>query len=172
MKHLMIDLETLGTGMQAPIIEIGAVYFDENAVGAEFGIVVDFESCLKLGGRPDGDTIRWWMQQSDSARINVTKPGTHIKTAMMEFLKFVMDQGKPDRVWSNGANFDCPLVDMWLRRLDLSAPWEFWRVRDTRTLFETMGYRPPKRQTAHQAVEDARVQAMDCIAAWKTRGAA
>lgn len=42
MNHLMIDLETMGSGPYAPIISIGAVFFDPNtgAIGDDFQVNV------------------------------------------------------------------------------------------------------------------------------------
>ena len=43
MQHLMIDLETLGTDPTAPIVAIGAVFFNPKTgeLGAEFIATID-----------------------------------------------------------------------------------------------------------------------------------
>lgn len=163
----MIDLETLGTSMTAPILEIGAVRFDKREVLSEFNVHVDPDSCFMMGARADGDTIKWWLQQSEAARKNAVQPGEPISAALNKFLSWVGANDQPESVWSHGANFDIPLIDQWLRRCRLAAPWKFWTARDTRTLYEFVGFRPQTKVVAHEAVADARQQALDVIEAWK-----
>lgn len=57
MKHLMIDLETMGTKPSAPIVAIGAVFFEPQTgeLGAEFYTAVNLSSDMDLGAAPDGD---------------------------------------------------------------------------------------------------------------------
>ncbi|MBN6656076.1 exonuclease, partial [Escherichia coli] len=57
--HLMIDLETMGKNPDAPIISIGAIFFDPQTgdMGPEFSKTIDLETA---GGVIDRDTIKWW----------------------------------------------------------------------------------------------------------------
>ncbi|WP_074460701.1 exonuclease, partial [Escherichia coli] len=65
--HLMIDLETMGKNPDAPIISIGAIFFDPQTgdMGPEFSKTVDLETA---GGVIDRDTIKWWLKQSREAQ--------------------------------------------------------------------------------------------------------
>ncbi|HBA8308607.1 TPA: exonuclease, partial [Escherichia coli] len=58
--HLMIDLETMGKNPDAPIISIGAIFFDPQTgdMGPEFSKTIDLETA---GGVIDRDTIKWWL---------------------------------------------------------------------------------------------------------------
>lgn len=69
MNHLMIDLETMGNKPTAPIVAIGAVFFDPTSseLGAEFYVAVNLASAMEQGAKPDGDTILWWLKQSAEA---------------------------------------------------------------------------------------------------------
>ncbi|EOO6733933.1 RecE family exodeoxyribonuclease, partial [Escherichia coli] len=60
--HLMIDLETMGKNPDAPIISIGAIFFDPQTgdMGPEFSKTIDLETA---GGVIDRDTIKWWLKQ-------------------------------------------------------------------------------------------------------------
>ncbi|HBC7644947.1 TPA: RecE family exodeoxyribonuclease, partial [Escherichia coli] len=64
--HLMIDLETMGKNPDAPIISIGAIFFDPQTgdMGPEFSKTIDLETA---GGVIDRDTIKWWLKQSREA---------------------------------------------------------------------------------------------------------
>ncbi|WP_193799271.1 exonuclease, partial [Escherichia coli] len=59
--HLMIDLETMGKNPDAPIISIGAIFFDPQTgdMGPEFSKTIDLETA---GGVIDRDTIKWWLK--------------------------------------------------------------------------------------------------------------
>ena len=50
-NHLMIDLETLGTAANAPVIAIGAVFFDPNTgtLGDTFDAAIDVEDAMHYG---------------------------------------------------------------------------------------------------------------------------
>ncbi|HHW0204758.1 TPA: RecE family exodeoxyribonuclease, partial [Escherichia coli] len=64
--HLMIVLETMGKNPDAPIISIGAIFFDPQTgdMGPEFSKTIDLETA---GGVIDRDTIKWWLKQSREA---------------------------------------------------------------------------------------------------------
>ncbi|EIN8137959.1 3'-5' exoribonuclease, partial [Escherichia coli] len=65
--HLMIDLETMGKNPDAPIISIGAIFFDPQTgdMGPEFSKTIDLETA---GGVIDRDTMKWWLKQSREAQ--------------------------------------------------------------------------------------------------------
>ncbi|EPT3050244.1 3'-5' exoribonuclease domain-containing protein, partial [Escherichia coli] len=58
--HLMIDLETMGKNPDAPIISIGAIFFDPQTgdMGPEFSKTIDLNTA---GGVIDRDVIKWWL---------------------------------------------------------------------------------------------------------------
>lgn len=51
MKHIMLDIETMGNQSYSSILSIGAVKFDLNTgeTGDEFYTTIDLKSCLDLG---------------------------------------------------------------------------------------------------------------------------
>jgi hypothetical protein len=72
MKHVMIDLETLGTLPGSAIMILGAIFFDETGLGDEFYMVARQYSCVKVGLAIDAETASWWETESPEARKNVT----------------------------------------------------------------------------------------------------
>ena len=69
MQHVMVDLETMGTGSYAAIVSIGAVKFypDEPfdpATAESFYAVISLASAMKAGLRVDADTVMWWPRSS------------------------------------------------------------------------------------------------------------
>jgi exodeoxyribonuclease VIII len=122
-------------------------------------IRIDIEEQEKLGREIDPDTLEWWGKQdpeimleafSDEDRISLTE-------AMDQFHKFAWGC---DKVWSHGAVFDIIIIEDLLRQMERNAPWKFWDCRDTRTLFD-IGHDPDMPQAAkHNALEDAKRQAI------------
>lgn len=176
MDHLMIDLETLGTRVNAPVLAVGAVFFkpETGELGGKFYGGVDIADAVKYG-RADGDTIRWWLQQDDAARAGVIKGKHPLKFVFERFRDFCLKV--PDvKVWGNGASFDIAILDYaYPVVLGENSPWKFHNVRDCRTIRELAGSRIKIGKvagTAHNALDDAVHQAKWVSEAWQAlRGA-
>ena len=171
--NLMIDLETLGTAPNAPVIAIGAVFFDPATgnLGDTFDAAIDLADAVRYG-RADGNTIKWWMGQSESARQNVTR-GRHTAAQAWEaFHKFCLKHGTAVKPWGNGSSFDISICDYAFGRvLDKTSPWKFWNVRDCRTIKELadgiVTFNEKLEGTAHTALDDAMHQAKWVSAYWQ-----
>lgn len=101
MNHLMIDLETMGNKPNAPIVSIGAVFFEPSTaeLGADFYRVVSLKSAVRGGAVPDGDTILWWMQQSEEARAAICdKDAITISAALIKLNTFIRDNADSGKV--------------------------------------------------------------------------
>ncbi len=160
MKHVMVDLETLGNGSNACIIAIGAVEFDETsaALGREYYAVVDPQTSVESGGQIDAGTVMWWMQQDAAARSAFKTGGMHINAALQEFAAW-FPQGAT--FWGNGATFDNVILANAYKRVGMKAPWSFSNDRCYRTLKNLRPDVPLTRTgTHHNALEDAKSQAL------------
>ena len=167
MINVMVDLETMGTSATAPIISIGAVFFDEDGLGKEFYAAVSLEDSVKRGGVIDPSTVIWWMQQEESLLgqfVAEQKLGGAVKlpTALERFTEFVTSEcsDRELRVWGNGASFDNVILRNAFEVCGLIEPWRFWNDRCFRTiksLFGNVPYKQPK--VAHNALSDAVAQA-------------
>lgn len=173
MNHMMIDLETFGTGNNAAIVQIGAVVFDmftPSVIQRQWTIPLQWS--ILAGGEVDASTVEWWRKQSDLARASirdVNRGGDHTLISVLTELSNVYDENTCERVWSHGLIFDVPILDGYYRRLALAVPWKYRDTRDTRTLFDlaqNIGWVKPLRSTAHTAVADAMAQADDVRSAW------
>lgn len=163
MKHIMLDLETMGSGPDAAIIAIGAVEFDldKQKLGKEFYVTVDLTSSVEHGGVIDPGTVLWWMKQSDEARRMFQLTNKHIVTALTDFVDFISACApkKDITVWGNGAAFDNVILSSAFRRIGAPAPWEFWNDRCYRTVKALRPDIKMKREgTHHNALDDARDQ--------------
>ena len=84
MRHVMLDLETLGKLPGCAILSIGAVYFEleTGRLGDEFYLNVDPASCTRAGLTIDGETLGWWMQQEAAAWAAVCTEAVSIMDAL------------------------------------------------------------------------------------------
>lgn len=103
--HLMVDLETMGSGPDAPIVSIGAVYFDPSTgnTGAEFYQVVSLESSMTFGMKPDASTIQWWLKQSSEARSAILVDEAMGLRETLELLADFIAENAANGIWCNTA---------------------------------------------------------------------
>jgi len=162
---IMIDLETLATSPDAAILTIGAVKFDpfgddiSEPDCEKFYVKVDLDSCDRIGLITNDATIAWWSNQSKEAQEEAFSPDGRIDIvdAMNQLYKFCWSA---KRVWSHGAGFDIIICEHVYRKIQKAVPWNFWQVRDTRTLFD-IGIDPKRPPVLkHHALEDAWNQAV------------
>lgn len=170
MKHLMLDLETLGTTPDSAILAIGAVIFDplSQEIGEEFYQAVDITSSSQFG-KIDPETLKWWMAQSADAKLVFSdEKACPLELALQRFSQFVMANGGNElRVWGNGSGFDNVILAYAYRACGIAIPWSFRLDRDVRTIVdlgrELFGTSPKTNMTfkgiAHNALDDARFQA-------------
>ncbi|EFN0721016.1 exonuclease [Escherichia coli] len=168
--HLMIDLETMGTNTNAPIVVIGAVFFDPQTgeIGPVFYIVVSLTDAMNTGAVPDGGTIEWWLKQSSEARAAILTDQVKLRDALSRFREFINEYSdeKFVQVWGNGATFDNAILRTSYERLDIPCPWRYHNDRDVRTIVElgkTIDFDArtviPFEGVRHNALDDARHQA-------------
>ncbi|EFD4950825.1 exonuclease [Escherichia coli] len=168
--HLMIDLETMGTNTNAPIVVIGAVFFDPQTgeIGPVFYIVISLTDAMNTGAVPDGGTIEWWLKQSSEARAAILTDQVKLKDALSQFRDFINEYSdeKFVQVWGNGATFDNAILRTSYERLDIPCPWRYHNDRDVRTIVElgkTIDFDArtviPFEGVRHNALDDARHQA-------------
>lgn len=161
----MVDLETLATTPDSVILTIGAFKFDpwgSNVDRSEHNYFyrrVDTETCEELGMVVDPGTLDWWSKQQPEIIEEAFNPEDRVPVAKVidDFHKFSWGC---DAFWSHGSIFDIMILETYFRKLKKNLPWNFWQIRDTRTIFD-LGYDPemPK-NSKHNALEDAYRQAV------------
>lgn len=170
MEHIMIDLETLDTSPSAAIISIGAVKFDpatQTPLGDKFYLPVSIQSNLDEGRTISGDTLRWWMNQDDTARSVFREAGTPLTEALLALNGF-FNHGEY-KVWGNGADFDNAILAHAYTSNGWKAPWKFWNNRCYRTLKGMPGVpKMPAFEGKHNALTDACAQALHLQAFYST----
>lgn len=179
--HLMVDLETMGNKPGAPIVSVGAVFFDPSSgtTGAEHYQVIDLESSMSFGAKPDASTILWWLKQSPEARSAIVVDDTvGLVEALEQLLDFIAENAangsKNVQLWGNGSSFDCSLLEAAFELADTPFPIPHWNYRDVRTVVElgkavglNCRYDIPFEGDPHHALADARHQAKYVSAIWQ-----
>jgi len=184
----MLDLETLGTGNNAAIIQIGAVAFNadgENGslwtsspqmlaeLGQGFSVNVNLADS-RHPGVIDAATVEWWLQQSQEARDSITKAEGRLELgaaleAFVRWLYTLTPKVRALRVWSNGPTFDEIILRSAFTRYGAPLPLSFRGSRCCRTMIELAELHGWNRKEAavlaphdtvkHDALSDAVFQA-------------
>lgn len=184
MNHIMLDLETLGSGSRAAVVAIGAVAFDPAGSSTpadipssnRFYATITPDSAIEAGLEVTGSTIQWWMQQSDAARQQTFGLGAgYLVPTIVTFRNFVLDHGGKDAVvWGNGATFDNVIIRSAFAAAGQTPPWSFRNDRCYRTVCNLL---PKAKQpelirlgTFHNALDDAVTQALHLQKVYKLLG--
>lgn len=167
-RHIVIDVETLSTKRNAAVVDLAAV-------------VVDFN-------RSTTDTFQVYIRQAEQHGITSTDPGTvdwHHKQdpeflqvceangitfvqALAEFIGWLQIQGDGVELhfWSQGKDFDFPILENLFHIAGYNIPWAYSRVHCLRDL---VWLNPAARirsnePTAHKALPDAIFEAQQLAA--------
>ncbi len=173
--HLMIDLETMGKNPDAPIISIGAIFFDPQTgeMGPEFSKTIDLDTA---GGVIDRDVIKWWLKQSREAQSAIMTDEIPLDDALLQLREFITENSGEFfvHVWGNGANFDNTILRRSYERQGIPCPWRYCNDRDVRTIVELgkaidfdARTTIPFEGERHNALDDARYQAKYVSAIWQ-----
>ena len=113
MKHIMLDIETLGTEPGSAILTIGLAHFDPAR-----GVIVDSTEfrCTQASQEAleraiDPATVKWWGQQSQEAQDRLTEPPLYDDVGEMlkdvwSWMNGVCASQWDLAVWAKGPGFD------------------------------------------------------------------
>lgn len=168
--HVMIDLETLGTGDHAAIVQVAAVEFSvtDGLSQREFCNNV-LLPCMNFGNI-EGDTALWWLKQSEDARSAAFNQddAEPLKTVLERLLDW-WPLGVVG-VWANSPNFDTRLLRQAFERCGLNGDrvthFKLERCyRTVRAIGRELGVAQGGASgIMHHALDDARSQAEHCAA--------
>ena len=173
--HGMIDIETLDTRPSCTVLSVGAVKFNA-LTDAEpydelyFKISVDDQD--RLGRTTSDSTIEWWSKQ-DPKIMEEAFDQTGAITVEEALTKITKWSVGLDTLWGHGYGFDITILEDMYRSIGKPIPWNFWQVKDSRTLF-TMCEKDPRKMLGqndlHNALADAYFQARGVQLAYQLLG--
>lgn len=164
MTDVMMDLETLGTVPGQPVLSIGLVYDKEDGKRMKFYSPFNLSEQLKMGMKPDAENLRWWMNQSEGARIVFSQVcayedlGRPNESVLRNIGEFLPEKGT-FRIWGYGANFDDPMMCALYKNIGIETPWRYcdsFCFRTLKRLFPKLDV--PKTGVEHDALADAENQ--------------
>ena len=159
---IMLDLESLGTRPDCAILTLGAVKFDPytpDAFGDSLYLRIDVDEQLALGREVQQDTIDWWGRQAADVRDEALDPAGRVSldTLYKDLNRFCVGA---ENIWCQGPAFDIVILENIYRQMGWPTPWQFWQIRDSRTLFGVHGDPREKGKAGlHNALEDCVSQA-------------
>jgi hypothetical protein len=157
MRHIMLDLETMGTAPGSAIVQIGAVDFSVYKIGDPFSVNVDLTSCVNAGLRIEPRTVMWWMLQNDDARKSLAVDCIPLRDALAKFSEWIGSDTVA--IWGDGAAFDNVLLASAYRVTKMPMPWHYANDRCYRTLKNLFPVERILSDVLHNATADAIAQA-------------
>jgi hypothetical protein len=159
-KHLMVDLETMAVTPRAVVLTLGAVHFNPYGMGYSDKLYLrfDLDDQDKLNREIDPNTLDWWSKQDPKIMEEAFSPDNRVSLAdaMDQFHKFAWGC---DAFWAHGSLFDIAILEDLYRQIQKPVPWQYWQIRDTRTIFD-LGWDPDMPQASkHDALQDSIRQA-------------
>ena len=159
---VMLDIETLATSPDSVILTFGAIKFDpfdsskEMREGLYFRINVDEQ--IELGRNVDQGTVDWWGTQNEEVREEAL--GENDRISLDDFTrqlnKFVVGV---NRIWAQGPVFDIVILENLYRQIGKPCPWQYYLIRDSRTLLKALGDDREPGVMLHNALADCVSQA-------------
>lgn len=168
--HIMLDLETWGTGNNAVIISIGACKFTTDEIIDNFHVAVDPKSCQAHGLEIDPETILWWLDpERDEARRNwLAQERIDIGSALLGFQMWCGESRTAVAIWGNGSTFDNIILRSAYAATGLEYPFRFWQDHCYRTMKQlTPDCAIVREGTHHNALDDAISQAKHLQMIWR-----
>jgi len=159
---IMLDLESLGTRPDCAILTLGAVKFNPYVLddfSESLYLRIDVDEQLALGREVQEDTLQWWMKQAEDVREEALGEGDRVSLESMykQLNRFVVGV---TNIWCQGPAFDIVILENIYRQCGWPTPWQFWQIRDSRTLFGVHGDPREKGKVGlHNALEDCVSQA-------------
>jgi hypothetical protein len=155
-SHLMIDIEGLGTGPDAAILTIAAQSFDPFGTGYHnryYYARITLES--QENRRIQDDTLAWWATQPlAQAEAFAEKDRVPLDQALDDLYRLAWQH---DYIWAQGPTYDVNILEHAYKSYNKTQPWQFYRIRDSRTVLSLWPDRPVP-PTSHHALEDTRKQ--------------
>lgn len=157
MADVMIDIEGLATGPDTAILTIAAQTFDpldEGWYDRYYYVRVDLES--QADRQIDPNTLDWWAKQPQASRDEAFAESGRVplRQALEGLYKLAW---QCNRIWMNGPTYDANILEHAFKSQGMSLPWQFFKIRDTRTVYSLWPQLsiPP---TTHHALEDCKRQ--------------
>jgi len=171
----MVDLESLATGSNAVVTQIGACAFDiKTGENDTHGVCLNLriQEQLDKGRVITGKTLKWWLGEIKEAKGECTWIGNELApvSAIQALQQYVsMYCSKGFNMWSH--TFDQLILNNLSYMYNHKLPWTYRQSRDIRTLTCLAGMKKKKsdmvHQKTHNGLDDCLCQIEYCCEAWQ-----
>lgn len=151
--NIVIDIETTGVLPGCCILSIAAVPIISDII--PFYVKIKHSSAIEAGLVDDIETMKWW--EGDlrrEAKIEAFSGTTEIKAALDSLTKY-LNLFKNVFLWSQGKDFDFPILKYAYEKLSRKFPIHHYNLRCLRDLMSYTGNTYPDRLGVHNALKDA-----------------
>lgn len=186
---IMIDSESLGLEPKSVMTQFAFIAFDLDDPDT---IIKDDEYYLPiqpqikpLGRTVNGDTIIWWMQQSDKARATFKENRGNDYDELValvqsgirkisQVIQEVTEAGGEYVMIARGSDHDFPMIQSLLDDLGIETPWRYDLKIDLRTIMREAGVgksdvTPAPGLVVHHALSDCRYQIACLVESWRKK---
>jgi hypothetical protein len=173
MAHVMIDLETLGTTPDCVVLTLGAVKFnpyDLQDPTDPLYLRINVDEQTEKGRIISTSTMKWWVNQSAEAQAEAFSEDDRVSMddVTTQLNRYLVGA---DKIWAQGPLFDIMILENFYKMLNKPAPWQYWQIRDSRTIFDLGDDSIKTKNTAaHNALADSYCQAVAVQQIYKQRG--
>jgi len=160
----MIDLETLGFQNNCAVLTLGAVKFDPYTLQephTPLYIRFEVDEQIEKGRIVDESTMAWWATQPVAAQeeaLGDNGDRISMDDVTKQLSKYLVGV---EKIWAQGPLFDICIMENFYKMIGKPVPWEYWQIRDSRTIGDMGDYSAKKNNAAaHNALADAYSQAV------------
>lgn len=180
MKHIMVDIETLSTAVNAAVLSIGAVEFDPMTGKIEREFYYELDLSEQTNRHVDINTMQWWIKQCmvNTDNIEFLLKNNRKKDAVAyvlhelgafvnggaEYAMTRVEGYEKIALWACDPDFDIAILADLYKEHNLPVPWKFSEpksVRTVRMLTQLAGMEIPTQEADHNALNDCIRQAKE-----------
>jgi hypothetical protein len=173
---IMLDTESLGLGAKCVVTQLALLAFDLDDPNEYLAMEEQYPPITPqtiLGREINGDTVLWWMKQSDAARAMFERNSGNdypeliaVTQHFFDHIKTLTEDASEVEVWARGTDHDISIFKSLAQDLGMTLPWKYDSVRDLRTLMSAAGVGKHDVQMRvglipHHALSDCKYQ-LDC----------
>ena len=128
---LILDIETLSRRPNAVITEIGIIAFNRADFIAFDEVVLHpgLFPQIEAGRHIESETLQFHRKNKTlPLKISDEDPFTTIHL-LAQFIR----KHNPQHIWIQGPDFDRPILESFFQQFGADLPWDYWRIRDSRT---------------------------------------
>ena len=180
MKHIMVDIETLSTAVNAAVLSIGAVEFDPFTGQILRTFYHELDLSDQDNRHVDLNTVQWWFKQCQENPVNFELMTKHnrekdgVTFALHKLGEFIngcveyamtrVEGYEKLSIYACDPDFDIAILNDLYKEHNLPSPWRYSELRSVRTvrdLTKIAGMDIPQQEANHNALDDCIRQAKE-----------